>query len=197
MSTYQRIQNYSRCMMMALCMGFIGSHMVWAADDGPQAVEHMSDDWTVGEIRKIDKSAGKLTILHENIKSLNMPAMTMVFGVKNKDQLVDLKVGDKVQFKAVQEQGKLIVTDIQAVNVGAARSGPTSDKDGMQHGRKMKETTEMMVRMEKHIEHMRVMVQKWDAAQTPEARQALMEEHHSMMHEGMEMSPNKGDHKHH
>ena len=44
-----------------------------------------------------------------------MPGMTMVFTVRDKDQLTKLKPGDKVQFMAVQEGGKMIVTDIQPV----------------------------------------------------------------------------------
>ncbi len=40
--------------------------------------------------------------------------MTMVFTAKNLAQLEPLQAGDKVKFKAVSENGKLLVTDIQA-----------------------------------------------------------------------------------
>lgn len=68
-----------------------------------------------GEVRKVDKEAGKLTIKHGPIKNLDMPPMTMVFTVKDKALLDTVKVGDKVRFHAVDEGGKLVVTAIQPV----------------------------------------------------------------------------------
>jgi len=72
-------------------------------------------DLTDGEIRKVDKDAGKLTIKHGAIKNLDMPGMTMVFEVKDKSLLDKAKAGDKVRFRAESENGKLLVTDIQKV----------------------------------------------------------------------------------
>ena len=72
-----------------------------------------ADDLTDGEVRKIDLEAGKVTLKHADIKSLDMPAMTMVFAVKDKAMLDKLKTGDKVRFKAVNDGGKFTVTDIQ------------------------------------------------------------------------------------
>ncbi|MDP5239503.1 copper-binding protein [Uliginosibacterium sp. 31-16] len=68
---------------------------------------------TDGEVRKIDQAAGKLTLKHGEIKNLDMPGMTMVFAVKDKALLNNLKPGDKVKFMVVNEAGKMIVTDIQ------------------------------------------------------------------------------------
>ena len=68
-----------------------------------------------GEIRKIDLENGKITIKHGQIKSLDMPAMTMVFGMRDKSKLDGLKVGDKVKFDAVDEKGKMLVTIIELV----------------------------------------------------------------------------------
>jgi Cu/Ag efflux protein CusF len=70
---------------------------------------------TDGEVRKVDKEAGKVTLKHSEIKSLEMPPMTMVFNVKDKAVLDKLKAGDKVRFKAVNEGGKYIVTEIRVV----------------------------------------------------------------------------------
>lgn len=74
----------------------------------------MSKDMTEGEIRKVDKAGGKLTIKHGAIKNLDMPGMTMAFQVKDKAMLGKVKTGDKIKFKVVQENGKMMVTDIQA-----------------------------------------------------------------------------------
>ena len=68
-----------------------------------------------GEIRKIDQAAGKITIAHGEIKSIDMPPMTMVFTVKNPALLDALKKGDKVRFAVVREDGKFVLTEIVPV----------------------------------------------------------------------------------
>ena len=68
---------------------------------------------TDGEVRKVDKEAGKLTIRHGEIKHLDMPPMTMVFVAKDKSMLDKVKAGDKVRFVTVHENGQMIVTDLQ------------------------------------------------------------------------------------
>ncbi|WP_334187090.1 copper-binding protein [Noviherbaspirillum sp.] len=69
---------------------------------------------TDGEIRKVDKDAGKITIKHGELKNLDMPAMTMVFQVKDKSMLDTVKAGDKVSFMADKIDGKFTVTQIEA-----------------------------------------------------------------------------------
>lgn len=69
-----------------------------------------------GEVRKIDKEAGKITLKHGPIKDLDMPGMTMVFQVRDKALLDVVKAGDKVKFQAVSENGKLVVTEIKSAN---------------------------------------------------------------------------------
>ncbi len=75
----------------------------------PMTAAAMSD----GEVRKIDKETGKITIKHGPIKHLDMPPMSMVFTAKDPALLNKAKVGDKIRFDVVDEGGKLIVTDIQ------------------------------------------------------------------------------------
>ena len=69
---------------------------------------------TAGEITRVDARSGKLTIRHEDIKNLNMPAMTMVFGLKDAAQAAPFKAGDKVRFHAVDNNGSLTITRIEA-----------------------------------------------------------------------------------
>ncbi len=64
------------------------------------------------EVRKVDMARGRVTLKHGEIKSLDMPPMTMVFTVKDKAILEGIKVGDKVKFKAANEGGKLTVTEM-------------------------------------------------------------------------------------
>ena len=78
------------------------------------AMAQAAAEMTQGEIRKVDKAASKITIRHSEIKSLDMPPMTMVFTVKNPVLLDQVKTGDKVKFNAVVEDGKIVLTEIEA-----------------------------------------------------------------------------------
>lgn len=66
-----------------------------------------------GEVRKIDMSAKKITLKHGEIKSLDMPPMTMVFQVKDPAMLEKLKVGDKVRFTVENANGAMTVLTIE------------------------------------------------------------------------------------
>jgi len=69
-----------------------------------------------GEIRKVDKDAKKITIKHGPIPSIDMPAMTMVFQVKDPAMVNQVKVGDKVKFEAeLLPGGRTVVTRIEVV----------------------------------------------------------------------------------
>lgn len=68
-----------------------------------------------GEIRKVDKDAKKITIKHGPMPGLDMPAMTMVFQVKDLAMLERVKQGDKVKFEAQKLGGAFTVTKINPV----------------------------------------------------------------------------------
>jgi len=79
---------------------------------------------TSAEIRKIDLEAKKITLKHAPIKSLDMPAMTMVFQIKDSavlEKSSTLKAGDKIMFNALQLQGAFVVTEIQVASDGAKK----------------------------------------------------------------------------
>jgi len=65
------------------------------------------------EVRKVDKENKKITLKHGEIKNLEMPPMTMVFGVKDAAVLDKVQAGDKVQFRAIKDGGTFTVTEIQ------------------------------------------------------------------------------------
>lgn len=69
---------------------------------------------TEGEVKKIDKEAGKITLRHGELKNLNMPGMTMAFRVKDPAMLDHAKVGDKVRFAAERVNGAIMVVQLQA-----------------------------------------------------------------------------------
>ena len=66
-----------------------------------------------GEVRKIDMSAKKITLKHGEIKSLDMPPMTMVFQVKDPAMLAKVKVGDKVQFTVENANGAMTILTME------------------------------------------------------------------------------------
>ena len=110
---------------LALVLSAAAMSPAWAAshqgahgahgDHGKATAQAATGDMTDGEVRKVDLEGGKLTLKHADIKSLDMPGMTMVFVVKDKAMLDKLKTGDKVKFKAVNEAGKFTVTDLKVV----------------------------------------------------------------------------------
>ncbi len=69
---------------------------------------------TDAEVRKVDKAQAKITLKHAEIKSLDMPAMTMVFRVKDGQVLDTLNPGDKVRFVAEKIDGQYVVTRLEA-----------------------------------------------------------------------------------
>jgi len=83
------------------------------APQAPAAGQAPASDLSDGEIRKIDKDNKKLTIKHGPLKSLDMPGMTMVFGVSDESVLDRLQPGDRVRFDAGKIDGKIVVTRIE------------------------------------------------------------------------------------
>ena len=65
-----------------------------------------------GEVRKVDKEAGKITLKHAPIPNLDMPDMTMVFRVKDPAMLERVQAGDKVRFAADRVGGQLTVVQL-------------------------------------------------------------------------------------
>ena len=85
------------------------STIAHATNHAVGATAHLAD----GEIRKVDKDAKKLTIRHGPLENLNMPAMTMVFQVKDQSMLDGVKAGDKVRFSADKIGGAYTVTHLE------------------------------------------------------------------------------------
>ena len=69
---------------------------------------------TEGEVRRIDKAQGKLTLRHGPIANLDMPGMTMVFRVADPRMLDGLREGDTVRFSAERVNGTITVTAVEA-----------------------------------------------------------------------------------
>jgi Cu/Ag efflux protein CusF len=69
-----------------------------------------------GEVRRIDRAKGTVTMKHGALDGLNMPPMTMAFVAKDPKMLANVKEGDKVRFTAEQgKDGTLVVTRIEVL----------------------------------------------------------------------------------
>jgi Cu(I)/Ag(I) efflux system periplasmic protein CusF len=72
-------------------------------------------EMVAAEVRKVDKEGGKVTLKHAAIKSLDMPAMTMVFRVSNPALFEKLVEGTSVKAAFEQKDGKYFVTKVETV----------------------------------------------------------------------------------
>lgn len=73
----------------------------------------VAQDYTKGEVTKVDKAQKKLTIKHEELTNLDMPAMTMVFVVADDAMLEKAKEGQAIEFVADRVNGRITVTEIK------------------------------------------------------------------------------------
>lgn len=62
------------------------------------------------EVIKVDKPAGKVTLKHGPIRTLDMDAMTMVFRVADPAMLDRMKAGDRIEFEADRVNGAITIT---------------------------------------------------------------------------------------
>ena len=66
-----------------------------------------------GVVKKVDPKAGTVTLAHEPVKSLNWPAMTMGFAVKDKALLDKLRADKKIEFEFVQQGKDYVITSVK------------------------------------------------------------------------------------
>lgn len=66
-----------------------------------------------GEVRKIDRNAGKITVKHGEIKSVDMPPMTMVFEVRDRKPIEQIKLGEAVRFDVEKQGGAYVLTRLE------------------------------------------------------------------------------------
>ena len=84
------------------------------AHHDPKAAASDATPMVAGEVRKVDKDAGKLTLRHEPIPHLDMPNMTMVFRVQEASMLDRVKAGDKVRVAAQKIGGQYTIVRMEA-----------------------------------------------------------------------------------
>jgi Cu(I)/Ag(I) efflux system protein CusF len=75
----------------------------------PAAATHHAS----GVVKSVDAGAGVVTLAHDPVKTLNWPAMTMKFQVKDKALLDKLAVGKTVDFDFEQSGKGYVVTSVK------------------------------------------------------------------------------------
>ena len=112
----QRILNLITMAFLALAVPFAAHaddshHKIGAAAAAASAADAAT---TAGVVKKVDKDQGRITIQHGPLENLGMPAMTMVFRVKEPVMLDNVTAGDNIQFVADKIDGAFTVTKIEA-----------------------------------------------------------------------------------
>jgi Cu(I)/Ag(I) efflux system protein CusF len=66
-----------------------------------------------GTVTKVDRERSRVTIKHGAVKTLDWPAMSMTFAVRDKALLEKLQPDRKVEFQFVQEGKNYVITGVK------------------------------------------------------------------------------------
>jgi Cu/Ag efflux protein CusF len=106
----------ARAFVLAAAVAIPAAHADNARRTGAATVAQASEALSEGEVRKVDKDAKKITIKHGPLANLDMPAMTMVFQVKEPAMVEQVKAGEKVKFRAEKVGAAYVLTRIERAN---------------------------------------------------------------------------------
>ena len=95
--------------MLPLSVMAVGEDDAHVGHASPKAAVASEAPMSEGIVKKIDKAAGKVTIVHGPLVNLRMPAMTMAFRVKDVAWLEQMQAGRKIRFLADDVNGTLTV----------------------------------------------------------------------------------------
>lgn len=79
-----------------------------AKESGAQQMHKAS-----GTVKKLDQKAGTVTLAHGPVATLNWPAMTMSFKVKDKELLPRLTEGSKVDVEFTKQGKDYVITAVK------------------------------------------------------------------------------------
>ena len=80
-----------------------------AKEKGASATVHKAH----GTVKSLNAGEGTVSIAHDAIQTLNWPAMTMTFKLRDKAMADQLKRGEKVEFSFVQSGKDYVLTEIK------------------------------------------------------------------------------------
>lgn len=106
-----------RPLLLSLALAAIGAATTPAvsaqASASAAAPADAANELADGEVRRIDKAQGKVSLRHGEIKSLDMPPMSMWFVLKDPAWADGLKIGDRVRFVAEKVGTQYTITQIE------------------------------------------------------------------------------------
>ncbi|HXD42168.1 MAG TPA: copper-binding protein [Ramlibacter sp.] len=79
----------------------------------PVAETKQQTHTAAGTVKKADPKAGKVTLQHGPVASLNWPAMTMAFKVRDKALWPRLEEGKKVEIEFTKQGADYVVTGVK------------------------------------------------------------------------------------
>ena len=94
----------SRTILIALLFAVMGA---------PAQAQTAAAHQATGVVKSVDRTKSAVTLAHDPVKSLNWPAMTMGFTVKDKALLDTLQPGRKIEFAFVQEGKNYVITSVK------------------------------------------------------------------------------------
>jgi Cu(I)/Ag(I) efflux system periplasmic protein CusF len=102
-------------LLLIAASAVLHGHSLWAQQPPPSAPAAASSIGydAVGVVKRVDVTAGTVTIAHEAIAGLNWPAMTMSFSVKDKALFDKLAVDRRVQFTVAKQGAAYVVTSVR------------------------------------------------------------------------------------
>ena len=77
------------------------------------AAPALATEYTKAVVKKVDLKGKKVTLIHEEMKNLEMPAMTMVFRTADDAMLEKLSEGQNIEFVAERINGKITITELK------------------------------------------------------------------------------------
>ena len=101
---------YACIVLTTIMLALPGAALAQTTDAKPAAAASALAE---GVVRKVDMDAKKITIKHGPIANLDMPAMSMVFQVRDPAMLDQVKAGDKIRFAADKIGSAYTVTRIE------------------------------------------------------------------------------------
>ena len=100
MNSKERLNGVMTVALVAVLMSAVASPAISAEKDSPVIQ---------GEVQRVDVDNSMITIDHDPIEALDMPAMTMDFRVPDAAMLQGIETGMNVEFLAVEDQGELVI----------------------------------------------------------------------------------------
>jgi len=100
-----------KSMDMSACKDMMKEKMADSKDQG--ATKKGEVHKTSAVVKAVDQANGKVTLAHDQVKTLNWPPMTMSFGVKDKSLLNKLAVGKKVDVEFTQQGSSYVISSVK------------------------------------------------------------------------------------